>query len=541
KMAPRAPIAMSFTVDSASEDEMADDLNAFPTPDSNTENKPPARKPRGKAAAKAKLEPATKATAKVKAATRRASGGSVLGVKKQNAAVTKKAGAKAGRKVLAERPQANLSDTEEVDEFGDEDEMTTPIEEVKPAKRGRPARAKKAQEDEGVAEIPLPTKKTRKPAEKEPKELATKPAPKTKTTGKPKATKRAPEPEPEPEQLTIPETQQDADPMDVEDSVEIDEIPEIPETMPPPPIPRPSARRTQQQPRTARQTSAGPRRGGSASDSERDPALRRRVGEITKKLEAMTTKYETLKEVASASKESNFDQLKRKTDQIAKVRLTPRPDQDAVIKALKQQISELQTHSADKSSLKKELIKLGKDNAALELENKKLTASLTTAQNENKSLSSKLAAARSSAPADQKNVPGSAIKARTPGVVLPGAVEAAKDAQIKMAKVDLYSDLTNLVIVGIKKNEDGEEVYDCLQTGRNGTLQFQLTVTTDNESYEQTEIVYNPMFNEQRDRELLDLLPDYLTEEICFPRNQAPKFYMKVVDSMSKKIILEEE
>jgi len=39
----------------------------------------------------------------------------------------------------------------------------------------------------------------------------------------------------------------------------------------------------------------------------------------------------------------------------------------------------------------------------------------------------------------------------------------------------------------------------------------------------------------------LDLLPDYLTEEICFPRAQAAKFYCKVVDSMSKKIVLEED
>jgi len=42
------------------------------------------------------------------------------------------------------------------------------------------------------------------------------------------------------------------------------------------------------------------------------------VGEITKKLEAMTTKYETLKEAATSSKDSNFDQLKRRTDQVAK-------------------------------------------------------------------------------------------------------------------------------------------------------------------------------------------------------------------------------
>ena len=34
-----------------------------------------------------------------------------------------------------------------------------------------------------------------------------------------------------------------------------------------------------------------------------------------KKLEAMTTRYETLKEVASSSKESNFDQLRKRTEQ----------------------------------------------------------------------------------------------------------------------------------------------------------------------------------------------------------------------------------
>ncbi|KAF2705561.1 hypothetical protein K504DRAFT_471565 [Pleomassaria siparia CBS 279.74] len=503
---------------------MADDLVAFPTPDSNTENKPPARKPRGKAVPKAKDAPATKVVAKGKATARRASGGNVPAVQKQNAGVTKKAGAKAGRKALAERPQAgNVSDTEEVDDFGEEDEITAVIETAKPVKKSRPVRTKKAQE-EAPAEIPPPAKKTRKAVEKMP---AAKPAPKAKTTAKSKAAKRAPEPVPE--EIVISETQPDAEPMDIEESVEIDEIPE---SMPPPPQPRSSARRTHQQPRTAGQTSA-PRRAGSASDSERDPSLRRRVGEVTKKLEAMTVKYEALKDIATSSKESNFDQLKRKTDQASK-------DQDAYIKALKQQISELEAHSTLLSSVKKELAKVEEENAALTSENNKLTASLTTAQNETKSLANKLAAARSAVP-EQKNVPGSAIKPRAPGVILPGTVEATKDAQIKMAKVDLYSDLTNLVIVGIKKNDEGEDVYDCLQTGRNGTLQFQLTVTDSGESYEETEIVYNPMFNEQRDKELLDLLPDYLTEEICFPRNQAPKFYMKVVDSMSKKIILEEE
>lgn len=142
-----------------------------------------------------------------------------------------------------------------------------------------------------------------------------------------------------------------------------------------------------------------------------------------------------------------------------------------MIKALKQQLSEVQSRTSDISSLKKELAQSTKENARLVAENKKFSDSLTSAQNENKTLSTKLAAARSSA-APETKVPGSAIKNRATGVVLPGAVEAAKEAQLAKQKVDLYSDLTNLVVLGVKKNEDDEEVYDCLQTGRNGSKYF---------------------------------------------------------------------
>jgi hypothetical protein len=297
-MAPRSTLAnISFTVDSASDDDIThDELNALPTPESNAENKAPARKARGKAAQTKAMAPATKATAKGKTATRRVSGSSVLGVKKTNAAVAKKAPAKAGRKALAERNAVNGSDTEEVDEF-DEPEAPAP---TKTTKRGRPAKVQKAQ-DEEMVEAPAPAKKGRKPA----------PAKETKT----KATARSKRVEAEPESITIPETQPEPelDPMDIEDSIEVDEIPE---SMPPPP--RPSARRAQAQPSRARQTSAGARRAGSASDSERDPVLRRKVGDLTRKLESMTVKYDTLKEAASAGKESNFDQLKKRTEQTAK-------------------------------------------------------------------------------------------------------------------------------------------------------------------------------------------------------------------------------
>lgn len=145
-----------------------------------------------------------------------------------------------------------------------------------------------------------------------------------------------------------------------------------------------------------------------------------------------------------------------------------RLDQDAVIKALKQQVADLQSRTSELTSLNKSISALTKTNTTLTAENKKLADSLNTAQKENTTLNTKLAAARSSTQAESK-IPGSAVKPRTTGVVLPGSAEAAKDAMLQKQKVEMYCDLTNLVIVGVKKNEDDEDVYDCLQTGRNGS------------------------------------------------------------------------
>jgi len=303
-MAPRNALAnISFTVDSASEDDMAhDELNALPTPDSASENKAPARKARGAAAKTKATSSSTKAPTKGRPATRRVSGSSILGVNKTKAAVAKKAPAKATRKALKERTNTNASDTEEVDEFDRE----PPTAQGQPAKRGRPP--KKARDEEPV-EAPAPARKGRKAKAKG--EVA----PNEAQPRKPRNRKAAPSPDAEPEHATIPETQPECDTedMDVEESIEMDELPE---SMPPPP--RPSARRTQAQIGRVRQSSHGVRRTGSVSDSERDPAMRRKVGDLAKKLEAMTAKYDILKQAASSEKESKFDQLKKRTDQTAK-------------------------------------------------------------------------------------------------------------------------------------------------------------------------------------------------------------------------------
>ena len=49
--------------------------------------------------------------------------------------------------------------------------------------------------------------------------------------------------------------------------------------------------------------------------------------------------------------------------------------------------------------------------------------------------------------------------------LLANAESAVQTAQMKE---DLYADLTGLIVRGVK-HEHGEDVYDCIQTGRNGS------------------------------------------------------------------------
>lgn len=105
-----------------------------------------------------------------------------------------------------------------------------------------------------------------------------------------------------------------------------------------------------------------------------------------------------------------------------------------------------------------------------------LTTSLTEAQNEIKALQAKLANVRN-APVAVESVhagktPGSAVKGKAPvRTVMVGSAEAAQAAQLAQLKEDLYSDLTGLIMRGVEKGEEAD-IYDCIQTGRNGSKSF---------------------------------------------------------------------
>lgn len=104
-----------------------------------------------------------------------------------------------------------------------------------------------------------------------------------------------------------------------------------------------------------------------------------------------------------------------------------------------------------------------------------ITTTLSEAKTEIKSLTTKLNAARAAeatatatAQAASVRVPGSAMKPSARGVDQAQVQAQLQATQTAKMKENLYSDLTGLVVTSIKR--DGpEDVYNCIQTGRNGS------------------------------------------------------------------------
>ena len=381
--------------------------------------------------------PTTHTTGKAKGATK-------MPARRVSGATKRKAAPK--RQALKDRTNEQAgSDTEEVDNFEDD----------------APKKTKRAKT----------TAAARKPAAKSKKELG-----------------------------VIPETQPDSDAVeDVEQSIEMDpdnmDVSMVPtpkqtqkyaqrarSTSVQPLRPRPSARAASVQPLqprpSARSVSAQPgyppprERSGSVSDTARerrggDPELRRKLNDMTSKYENLNLKYQNLQEIGKGNAESNFEKLKRASDQKAK-------DADSLIASLKKEIAELKKassttskDSAESSALQKQVNTLTSTNTTLTTERDNLKSSLSVAQNETKSLEAKLIAARqqlsnSDNAAKEKAANAKDNLSRSVG---PGANDAQKEMKMKE---NLYSDLTGLIIRGVKRKE-GEDEYDCIQTGRNGS------------------------------------------------------------------------
>lgn len=171
-----------------------------------------------------------------------------------------------------------------------------------PPKRGRPAKkAKKELREESVQ----PAKATENDGEFEYTPVAVRTAPKKPgpiakhaASGRPNTTA-----EPHSEKI-IPETQL---PSLYPETQNLEEDGDTEEELPQSSLPQ----------RRFPEKLQGRKRAGSVSDADRateNPASRRRVGEVTKKLDAMDVKYKNLREVGIKEAEANFERLKAQSE-----------------------------------------------------------------------------------------------------------------------------------------------------------------------------------------------------------------------------------
>jgi hypothetical protein len=143
---------------------------------------------------------------------------------------------------------------------------------------------------------------------------------------------------------------------------------------------------------------------------------------------------------------------------------------DKLITSLKADVASQASLTKESRGLKKKVESQTADLLSLKEKLGELTASLAESRAENKTLAAKLAANRTVAASVESantTVPGSAVKANG-GIRMMGTAEAAQVAQAAQLKEDLYSDLTGLIIRSVKR-ESEDDVFDCIQTGRNGS------------------------------------------------------------------------
>ncbi|KAI0888856.1 chromosome segregation protein Csm1/Pcs1-domain-containing protein [Annulohypoxylon maeteangense] len=425
------------------------------------------------------------------------------------------------RKVLADKP-ANVQDkpmrgkgkkraapeetTPAVDD--EDDEISMAVEEKPKGGRGRPraAKAAKISNDSDISTVNQP-----EPAAQ----------PTGKRGRKPKAKDNTPPPEKEipetqPAEREIPETQAvETTELSVEEHDRIEDLPSHQPVLS-------SIQRPQ-----SRDLFGTDRRGVSASDSD-EPAMRRRVGDLTRKYESLEAKYRDLREIGVKEAERNYDLLKKQSEDKANTA-------NQLIATLKAQLS-TQTELAKETQRLKQQLEASQTKVE-ELQNKvdDTNASLTGAKTEIKTLTTKLSAARSAETVTTK-VPGSAIKGNN-NLNNRLLANAEASAHIAQMKEDLYGDLTGLIVRGVKREENGGDTYDCIQTGRNGTLHFKLAVGCDetSENPDEPQFVYMPQLDPNRDEDLVDMLPDYLIEEISFPQSHAARFYARVMRSLTER------
>ncbi|GAN04021.1 conserved hypothetical protein [Mucor ambiguus] len=103
---------------------------------------------------------------------------------------------------------------------------------------------------------------------------------------------------------------------------------------------------------------------------------------------------------------------------------------------------------------------------------------------------------------------------------------STEDAQHLLS---LYTDLTGLVVRDTKTKK-GVTSYKCLITGKNGALQFALSIGRGSNAY----VFYSPALDRHRDSKLISKFPAFLKEDIEFTKDNLHSFFTTLSQLMNK-------
>ncbi|KAF8472035.1 chromosome segregation protein Csm1/Pcs1-domain-containing protein [Kalaharituber pfeilii] len=271
--------------------------------------------------------------------------------------------------------------------------------------------------------------------------------------------------------------------------------------------------------------------GGVHAGNTAEASLKQQLEGITKKFEEADRKLKALSKLRVTDAEQALEDYKKNMEaRIAK--------SEDLTTALQKDLNAKQDLIIENKRLRKQLASKEAEIIAVQKQLEELEKEIYDVQTENQTLQAKLSIARSHVP-----VPGSAVKkhSRDQSLVngnshndsIPPGWEAA-------AKEELYGDLSGLTILSIKLLPDNPNlrVFDCIQTGKNGTLHFKLT-TPCNSMHPEDEFTFTPHLDQNRDRVIYALLPEYLREEITFARGNATRFYVKVLNVVMKADVMQ--
>ena len=223
------------------------------------------------------------------------------------------------------------------------------------------------------------------------------------------------------------------------------------------------------------------RKSGFGVEQGVDPDLRRRIGDITKKHDGLESKYRTLREIGIVEANSNMERLRKQCESITtgtiltrKIYLLSVTDpliaSNELVASLRTELEAQRALGQQSRNLQKQLRDRDAEMARLKTEAEEARSQLAATQAEVKALQTKLAAARSTAASLESvaKVPGSAMKVGANRATAAVTAEAAQAAQLASLKEELYTDLTGLIIRDVK-NRETDDLYDCIQTGVNGS------------------------------------------------------------------------